>query len=420
MSLQHLVPSWVEPDPLKGRAVDALGLQATADQIAEELLPGLSVLTNRARYFSLLAWARHACGRLHDEHQIHRLEVALAVREAMLHTGSTDGENFERCRFVGSRNLAREHLTAPPRDPRRAYRLPVWRAYRAAMQSLGLLEGDHALTAEGISLAKRFAAACRPRDASGNTMLPESACLSAMSAREAALLSAGLGIWRKGKLGEEDSSVAARRCATERELQWLLDESLPLTRVLAAYEGNRMREPSRTVAALREAAIWERLSVGLHAAFLVWLKHVRRPAAVKAMILAARRKRQAAPPEFDDIAIDDIAAVRAVQSVRRALALRARIAGREALPHCDDTAFELGEALVGSTPIDEVLAQLERRHVAAKGDDAWLRPRGRGKELAQDPGDTWTLPTRATLHGYRLGAFGQILVDLRRARWGKS
>ena len=241
MSLQHLVPSWVEPDPLKGRAVDALGLQATADQIAEELLPGLSVLTNRARYFSLLAWARHACGRLHDEHQIHRLEVALAVREAMLHTGSTDGENSERCRFVGSRNLAREHLTAPPRDPRRAYRLPVWRAYRAAMQSLGLLEGDHALTAEGISLAKRFAAACRPRDASGNTMLPESACLSAMSAREAALLSAGLGIWRKGKLGEEDSSVAARRCATERELQWLLDESLPLTRVLAAYEGNRMR-----------------------------------------------------------------------------------------------------------------------------------------------------------------------------------
>ena len=82
----------------------------------------------------------------------------------------------------------------------------------------------------------------------------------------------------------------------------------------------------------------------------------------------------------------------------------------------DDTAFELGKALVGSTPIDEVLAQLEHRHVAAKGDDAWVRPRGDGKELAQDPGDTWTLPTQATLHGYRLGAFGQILVDLRRAR----
>src|SRR4051812_43086004 len=106
-SLQHLVPSWVEPDPLKGRAVDALGLQATADQIAEQLLPGLSVLTNRARYFSLLAWARQACGRLHDEHRIHRLEVALAVREAMLHIGSADGADAERCRFVGSRNLAR-------------------------------------------------------------------------------------------------------------------------------------------------------------------------------------------------------------------------------------------------------------------------------------------------------------------------
>lgn len=44
-SPQHLVPRRVEPDPLNGRAVDALGLQATADPITEQQLPGLSVLT---------------------------------------------------------------------------------------------------------------------------------------------------------------------------------------------------------------------------------------------------------------------------------------------------------------------------------------------------------------------------------------
>ena len=69
-----------------------------------------------------------------------------------------------------------------------------------------------------------------------------------------------------------------------------------------------------------------------------------------------------------------------------------------------------------STPISDVFARLEARHGAAKGDDAWIRPRGHGKELARDADDTWQLPTVATLHGYRLTAFGQILADLRRAR----
>ena len=85
IALHHLLPSWVESDPLRGRAIDALGLQLTADRIADVLLPGLSVQTNRARYYALLAWARRACGTHVDEARIHRLEVALAVREAKLH-----------------------------------------------------------------------------------------------------------------------------------------------------------------------------------------------------------------------------------------------------------------------------------------------------------------------------------------------
>jgi hypothetical protein len=66
--------------------------------------------------------------------------------------------------------------------------------------------------------------------------------------------------------------------------------------------------------------------------------------------------------------------------------------------------------------MDTVFAQLEARHKVAKGDDAWIRPCGHGRELAQDADDKWKLPSSATLHGYRLGAFGQILEDLKRAR----
>jgi hypothetical protein len=85
--------------------------------------------------------------------------------------------------------------------------------------------------------------------------------------------------------------------------------------------------------------------------------------------------------------------------------------------HSDPIAFELGEAVVGaSTSVDDVLMQLAARHAQAKGDDAWMRDGRNGMELARDSDDKWILPTRATLHGYRLGAFGSLLVDLQRAR----
>lgn len=104
VTIYRLLPSWVESDPLRGRATDSLGLQSSADRIADVLLPGLSVQTTRARYYSLLVWARRACGKHPDEARIHRLEVALAVREAMLHPKElSDSETEWRCRFVGSR-----------------------------------------------------------------------------------------------------------------------------------------------------------------------------------------------------------------------------------------------------------------------------------------------------------------------------
>jgi hypothetical protein len=417
--LRQSLPSWVEADPLRGRAVDALGLQATADRIADEILPDLSVLTNRARYFAMLAWARKACGKRADEERIHSLEVALAVREWLLH-GKTADDDSDRCRYVGSRNLAGLELASPPKDPRDAYRIPVWRAYRASMRGLGLLDRDDALTDEGNALAGRFVAACRPRDSSGRTLLPEGACLSALRFREATLLESVLGLRKKGKLAADDVSRPARRAALERELRQrrLFNDGLAVSTVLAAYESNRARTPSRTVTALREAAVWERLSVGLHAIFLIWLHNIERPTNAKRLIKAARSTRKRGWSRYEDIDVNsEGAATSAIQSIRRALALRDRLA-ENAFRHSDPVAFDLGEAVAGaSTSIDDVFAQLTARHAQAKGDDAWMRDGRNGKELARDPDDKWQLPPRATLHGYRLGAFGSLLVDLQHARW---
>jgi hypothetical protein len=421
VALNIVLPSWVESDPLRGRAIDALGLQATADEIADLLLPGLSVQTDRARYYSMLAWARRACGSRVDESRIHRLEVALAVREAMLHPkkpGSEEGAD-DRCRFVGSRDLPRgpaeTPLAKPPVDPTSVFRIPVWRRYRASMQSLGLLDSGYALTVDGTILAKRFAAACRA-DTTGRTMLPASACLSGMEWREGALLESRLGVWKKGKVASGDYSAPARRGATERELRPLFEGGFRLSRVLAHYEAKTDRDPPSTVGALREAAVWERLSVGLQATFLLWLDRIHAPEAVKRLLAAARRRHGVKPRAFAAIQIGDDTAAEAIQSVRRALALRDRLEWRGGLRHCDPHAFELGEALVGSTHLDEVLTGLEERHRKAKGDDAWIRPTGRGRELARDADDKWEPPKTATLHGYRLNAFAHILDDLRRAR----
>lgn len=420
ISFQRPMPAWVESDPLRGRAVDALGLQATAARIADELLPGLSVFTNRARYYALLAWARRANGHEMNETHIHRLEVALAVREAKLHPKSDEEGG---CRFIGSRNLPRAPrqtpFDEPPKDPRRAYGTPVWRGYRASMQNLGLLDDSYALTEDGNSLARRFAAACGRLDASGSTMLPDSACLSRMKSREGALIAERLGLRKKGKQAREDRSDTARRLATARELADDLNGSFSISAVLSRYERRPDREVTFTVSALRQAAVWERLAVGLDATFLLWLKWLSSPTKT-AKLFSDARKRTRTQPELKPILVGETTAIEAIQSVRRALDLRCRLERHGDLALFDNPraaeAFRIGEALVGSGSVDDVLKRIEDLHLSAKGDDAWIRPVGRGRELARDADDKWEVPTKASLHGYRLHAFGQLLSDLTEAR----
>ena len=99
----------------------------------------------------------------------------------------------------------------------------------------------------------------------------------------------------------------------------------PCRPVLAADETRPDREPSLTIGALREASVWERLSVGLHATFLLWLKYIRSPGTAKSMLVAARRTPKEPRSIFAPIPIDGDTGTRAIQSVRRALDLRDRL-----------------------------------------------------------------------------------------------
>jgi len=411
----QFLPSWVEPDPLRGKALDALGLQATADNIADEILPGISSLTTRARYYSLLCWARQKCGDSANEEHIHRLEVALSVRESHLHANDSKGD---KCRFLGSRNLRQNNqpkFIKPPPKPRDAYKTPAWRNYRASMRSLGLLDQNNALTELGKQLAGEFGAANCRANTSGKVMLPESACLSRISKNEARTLAEVLGINKKGKIAINDKPPeSTRRACFEREMR-MFKEGKSLSDVLAEYEIKPEPQLSRTGLALREAAIWERLSLGLNAIFLMWLHNIGNSQSVVEKIEAARRSRgesQTAPAE---IVIDENAAVNAIKSIRRAIRLKKMAV--DTFSHCDMSAFDLGQKFIGNTPVKGLLEQLRNRHRQAKGDDAWFRQSASGGwELARDAGDTWELPKTATMHGYRFAAFGQIIADIRGAK----
>lgn len=410
--LRGILPSWVEADPLRGRAIDALGLQLTADKIAEELLPGISVLTNRARYYAVLAWARRACGSAVDEQLIHRLEVALASREALLHAGRED-----TCRYVGSQNLRGYSGKLPPDKPTLAYQSPVWRSYRASMRSLGLLDPSDALTSEGDALARQFARACKPKELSGKRMLPDGACLSRMSAAEGAIIESALGVWKKGKIPAEDTSPTSRRAATERELRTALRSQDSPEAILAAYERKAGDVSPRPVVALRRAATWERLSVGLQALFLLFLKNLDHQSAAERAIQSARKSPANGRLQLNSIEVDDNTALRAVQSIRRALKLRDELARDGICTFETDEAFELGEmAAKGTAPVSDFLNALEARHFMAKQDDAWIRTIGTKRELVRDSSHRWLLPTRANVRGYRIPAFSQLIVDLHEAR----
>lgn len=125
--LHKLLPVWNLPagEPFAPGSRDPLGFQRYAGHFAEQLLPNLTVLTTRARYYAFLAWvldemAADAEPRLLvgeaitvDEYNetLARFERYLALAEAAYHEDTGDS----KCSWIGLRkslSLARDHKRA--------------------------------------------------------------------------------------------------------------------------------------------------------------------------------------------------------------------------------------------------------------------------------------------------------------------
>jgi hypothetical protein len=420
--LEGVLPSWVESDPLRSRAVDALGLQAVADGFADKLLPGLSVLTDRARYFSFLCWAREITGASHNETAIHRCEVTLLLTEAAL---SKKNKNHQKdCKFVGSRNVSSwttTNLARVPSDLRTAYETPVWRAYRAPMRELGLLCAgrDYSLSEpDGQKAASLFRNAVHP-DGSKTWPLPERACLSKISKGEKDFIRNLLGLDKRGPISDretDDSTIRRARFAREvRKIYWRAEQNLTPENVLCEYE-DRKRKLSEPQNTLRLAAVWEYLSLGLNTLFIGWVRAIKdsrqRASTYENLLRTTRANRdnsiQRLPLPLDDEAL--ISYGRAW--LKRALELHNSL--KDFVKWPDEHPFLLGCHLFNVKKYgDLALQELFEQHQQAKGDDAWIESNSDGGyQIAPEFEHGWKLPPNVGPHSYRFSAFSGIARDI--------
>lgn len=431
--LDKILPNWVEPDPLRSRAVDALGLQAVADRLADRLLPGLSVLTTRARYFTFLCWARQKTGSDLNERAIHRFEVALAITEHELHglaENPDDGDNS--CSFVGSRNIkglydSLKDSNLSRLDPRSVYTTPAWRQYRPALVNLGLIEDNSrfSLSRAGEEAAKAFWKKVRYKGPAIRR-LPRSACLSEIyaSKEERRILKncLGLSVRRIPEDAQNPQYTRARFARLPIVRRLVNDRGLYPERVLPQFESERCARAHEPVSILHAAAIWEYLSLGLNMIFTAWVRAI----AIKQhrsylQLVTEAMKAKSASPSLETEVLDDSKWESIVRRGRTCLRYACHLAerllpARRAL--LEDDAFHLARIMLQASRrnlAEEALSQLLQRHFKAKGGEAWvLCPRddlGRAT-INQETKRSWRLPNRVRLHPYRMEAFCQIVLDL--------
>jgi len=416
------VPFWVESDPFKSRAVDALGFGNESDDLANRLLPGISVLTTRARYFTFLCWARQQIGKRHDEDAIHRIEIDLVRAEAAL-----GADHFHTCSYIGSE--AREKLLADNGtiEPRSVYKSPVWRAYRASMRGLGLA-GDspnYVLTPLGTTAGRYFMVSAARRYAR-KRVLSKKACLSCISDDERTLLRSLLGLSHKGVLDDSDgNSVTAlmRRARTLRVLKpiYKRDGYLAGTNVLPLYAILRrpgLREPLQS---LRASSIWAHLTLGVNAAFMFWARAVesRIEWRFEKRLASALGKRYQGVPVLDGMTTEDPCndgyLERAVHLVRWALTLRDGLKDLGA-PLMDSDGYEFARIFEKTKrPRQAASAAIEalfERHITMKGPDAWLEEKSGRYAFVREGDRTRKLPERVLPASFRMGAMASIASDL--------
>jgi len=159
--LAGLLPQWLEPFVLPSGSRDPLGLQAPAERLVNEVLPGLTVFTFRAGYYGFLTWAirsvnglsRDAVPRRTPRREVlNALERTLALCEFVYH-----GLEDDSCSLIGQRSKLRV-LSGNDGD---RYRVPdsilknqnsagSFRLFATSLVSLGLAEEADELAADGF------------------------------------------------------------------------------------------------------------------------------------------------------------------------------------------------------------------------------------------------------------------------------
>jgi hypothetical protein len=159
--LESLLPQWLEPFVLRTGSRDPLGLQAPAERLVNEVLPGLTVFTFRAGYYGFLTWAiRSVNGFAHDavprrmsrREALNALERALVLCEFVYH-----GHKDDSCRLIGQRSKLRvlsddegDRYRVPKRILANQNSAGSFRLFATSLVSLGLVEESNELAADGL------------------------------------------------------------------------------------------------------------------------------------------------------------------------------------------------------------------------------------------------------------------------------
>lgn len=136
------LPKWMVTDALSPSSRDPLGLQADAERLANRLLPGLTVFTNRIGYFFFLSWVLRELNNSKNQDigdrldKLNRLERALVLCESIYH----GKDHLKDCRHQGQRSKG--HLleqtekmaSVPDRILKDQYNTGCYNLYRTPMR----------------------------------------------------------------------------------------------------------------------------------------------------------------------------------------------------------------------------------------------------------------------------------------------
>lgn len=395
------IPTWVASDPAREVALDALGLSWQADQLANALLPDLSVLTRRARYLTFLPWAiSRTNGTNNQVLEIHRLEAKLALWAAKPHGTDPESTHPKCCQSLVGRESAQRYLRdnsgKPPSHPEKLFKNTAFQAYRSLLRAFHFIDdssGDVLLTSEGKKAALTFS-----RNAHGTC-----ACLSNISNEEKHLLHRALGFDRRGN----PPPKGKRRRETYEELYDRFDrDNLFPGYILPFYEKKPTSDKNQVRIILHKAFVWELLCLGLNLAFYCILND-QQTARFADRLRKALCGRPSLPSLTEDLNISDEDAARHVVALLRyGCSLRPSSLGLQRV------AEDLAKRLFDSSP-SIFLNELVKQHEFAKGSEAWVSiQNGKQGRLQKLSSPRKGLPDRAGLHQYRLAAFAELGEDL--------